>query len=81
MQWFEEVQWAIQRENGRATNAEIYRFALACCVYKIWLERNGRVFQQRKVEAYVLVKQIVQEAMRDETMRHIWGCPDDAREL
>ena len=61
MNWMAEVNWATQHAKGKSANAAIYRASLASCIYRIWLERNQRVFQRQKTKAHVLVKQVIQD--------------------
>ncbi|XP_019239056.1 PREDICTED: uncharacterized protein LOC109219090 [Nicotiana attenuata] len=40
MKWSQEVERAYNNAKGRSANAEIYRMALAGCVYYVWQERQ-----------------------------------------
>ncbi|XP_019238427.1 PREDICTED: uncharacterized protein LOC109218515 [Nicotiana attenuata] len=44
--WKHEIQWAIENTTGKIAKQEIYRMTLACGVYHVWQERNGRIFKK-----------------------------------
>uniref|UniRef100_A0A1S3ZZZ4 Reverse transcriptase zinc-binding domain-containing protein n=1 Tax=Nicotiana tabacum TaxID=4097 RepID=A0A1S3ZZZ4_TOBAC len=48
MKWCQEVEWAYSNAKGRSANAEIYRIALAGCVYYVLQERNHRIFRAQQ---------------------------------
>ncbi|XP_019253947.1 PREDICTED: uncharacterized protein LOC109232647 [Nicotiana attenuata] len=60
MELSQEIEWACNNVRGRSANAEIYRIALASCVYYVWQERNHRIFRAQLRPAGVLMKQIIQ---------------------
>nr|XP_016505941.1 PREDICTED: uncharacterized protein LOC107823746 [Nicotiana tabacum] len=60
IEWSQEIEWACNNVRGRSANAEIYRIALASCVYYVWQERNHRIFRTQLRLAGVLMKQIIQ---------------------
>ncbi|XP_019252695.1 PREDICTED: uncharacterized protein LOC109231491 [Nicotiana attenuata] len=60
MKWSQEVVWAYNNAKGRSANAEIYRMALAGCVYYVWQERNHRIFRAKQRQAGIMIKQIIQ---------------------
>ncbi|XP_070018255.1 uncharacterized protein LOC142172746 [Nicotiana tabacum] len=52
--WSEELAWAekwLKRQNART---ELYKMALAACVYYVWQERNTRIFQDKVRRCEVL---------------------------
>lgn len=61
MGWREEVQWANLHWKGKLAKAAVFRMSLAATVYHIWMERNQRIFQQRKQQREAISRQIIQD--------------------
>ncbi|XP_070057352.1 uncharacterized protein [Nicotiana tomentosiformis] len=55
-----EIAWAYCHAKGRSANDEIYRMALAGCVYYVWQERNQRIFRAQQRQQGMIVKLIIQ---------------------
>ncbi|XP_019257768.1 PREDICTED: uncharacterized protein LOC109235982 [Nicotiana attenuata] len=60
MKWSQEIEWACSNAKSRSANAEIYRIAIAGCVYHVWQERNHRIFRAKQKQAGILIKQTIQ---------------------
>ncbi|XP_019242423.1 PREDICTED: uncharacterized protein LOC109222532 [Nicotiana attenuata] len=60
MGWSQEVDRACSNAKSTSTNSEIYRIALASCVYQVWQERNYRIFQAKQKPEGLLIKQAIQ---------------------
>ncbi|XP_009779248.1 uncharacterized protein LOC107791302 [Nicotiana tabacum] len=60
MEWSQEIEWTCSNAKSRSTNSEIYRIALASCVYHVWQERNHKIFQHKQKQAGLLIKQTIQ---------------------
>ncbi|KAH0641836.1 hypothetical protein KY289_032810 [Solanum tuberosum] len=48
MHWTAEVQWAGKYIKERSSTALVYKLAMASSIYHLWLERNKRIFTQKK---------------------------------
>ncbi|KAI8027983.1 hypothetical protein LOK49_LG02G02095 [Camellia lanceoleosa] len=61
MGWSGELQWAISHCNNRNQSCIIFKLSLACTLYQVWNERNGRTFAQLCRHQEVIVAEMVKE--------------------
>lgn len=61
LNWTGEVHWAIKYMKGRGRTALVYKLAMASSLYYLWLERNSRVFTQKKRQSSSIIRHIIQE--------------------
>lgn len=57
----EELNWVTNHARGKSAGADVFRLPQVLSDYALWHERNMRIFQQKRIEANVIVKQVVQD--------------------
>jgi len=61
MHWTTEVQWAGKYMKGRSSTSLVYKLAMTSSIYHLSLERNNRIFTQKKQQTSTIVRYIIQE--------------------
>ncbi|KAH0775545.1 hypothetical protein KY290_006956 [Solanum tuberosum] len=61
MNWKDELNWACTYANGNGRTTIILRMTFAAAVYKVWIERNQKIFQAKRCEPKMVVRRTVQD--------------------
>ncbi|XP_028126047.1 phosphoinositide phospholipase C 2-like [Camellia sinensis] len=59
LNWFDLVPYIAMNVRGKSLRSIISRLVFTCSVYRIWLERNNRVFTKERVPEDIVVVNIV----------------------
>ncbi|XP_059306443.1 uncharacterized protein LOC132057872 [Lycium ferocissimum] len=57
----QEVHWVNSQVRHNRAKGDLIAFIFAAAVYQMWMERNGRRFQQRSRDATLIVKDIIMQ--------------------